>query len=242
MDNMKTKNLILICSIILIIFFSSLIYLTSLNSNEESIIINDQSSFNVKELGSNYNGNVQLIGPIGNENSDVKIAYIIGVHPTEQMVHNSLYNNLIEKSDSLNYCYYIYKINVSSDRYDNGREAGQLLGNEFVVPHVISNDYDLVIDVHSNEGTVGGNYLETNFIFVPVSDAQSQGYVDEIISKSPHLTHYFPESQTSPPFVTIPIIESGTSAMIYETYKFEDESVTNDYIIKLILAIEKLNL
>lgn len=77
---------------------------------------------------------------------------------------------------------------------------GQLLAEEFLLPHIISNSYNLVIDVHSNQGTTGGSYEETNFIFAPLNHTASKIIADSIISKIPELTYYYPPSQTSPPF------------------------------------------
>ncbi|MCL2312664.1 MAG: adhesin, partial [Firmicutes bacterium] len=198
------------------------------------------NGFNTIDLGSNKKGTVKIIGPIGNENSNRKIAYIIGVHPLESTVHNSLYNSLISKSDSLNYCYYIYKIDVTDNpnNYDIGRLNGQLLANEFVVPDATSKQYDLVVDVHSNQGMKGGNYEETNFIFAPLNDINSKIFADEIISKIPPLVYYYPKSQSSPNYVTIPIMESGTPTIIYETYMYESIEITENYINKLITTID----
>ena len=54
---------------------------------------------------------------------------------------------------------------------------GQLLAQEFVAPHIISNDYDLFVDVHSNKGTVSGTYEETNFVFAVGKDEKSEVFV-----------------------------------------------------------------
>ena len=69
----------------------------------------------LKELiGSNSLGTVEVLGPFGNTDSDVRIAYLIGMHPLESKAHKALFDTVLSKNDSLNYCYYVYKINVSS--------------------------------------------------------------------------------------------------------------------------------
>jgi len=118
---------------------------------------------------------------------------------------------------------------------------GQLLANEFVVPDATSKDYNLAVDIHSNQGTNGGSYKETNFIFAPLNDPTSKVFADDIIAKIPPLVYYYPEPQTSPSYVTIPIIKSGTPAIIYETYMFESNDITKEYINKLINVIDNLN-
>ncbi|MDR2967767.1 MAG: hypothetical protein LBU74_07445 [Methanobacteriaceae archaeon] len=214
------------------------------NVNLSNIMIINLNKTNSTILGSNDKGSVEIIGPIGNKSSNIKIAFIIGVHPLEFNVHNILYNYLIAKSDSLNYCYYIYKIKVTNNpnNYDTGRMNGQILANKFVVPDVISKNYDLVADVHSNQGTNGGNYKKTNFIFAPLNNTTSKALADEIIAKVPPLVYYYPESQTSPDYVTIPIMKSGTPTLVYETYMYESNETTKDLINKLITTIDNLKI
>lgn len=235
---MNYKKPLLLVIILLAILSSGLYFLNESLNNSQAILSNS----NLNSLGSNDKGSVEIIGPLGNKDSNIKIAYIIGVHPLESTVHNSLYLSLINKSDSLNYSYYIYKINVTNNPtdYENGRMNGQLLANEFAVSDIISKDYNLVIDIHSNQGLNGGSYEETNFIFGPLNDSDSKAFADEIINNNSHLVYYYPESQTSPNYVTIPIMESGTPTIIYETYKFESINQTNDYINKLIITIDNL--
>jgi hypothetical protein len=192
-------------------------------------------------LGANSNGKAGLIKSIGNKSSDYRIAYIIGVHPTEHAVHQSLYDLLLANSSKLSYCYDIYKIDVNSDKYSDGRMKGQLLGQEYVVPEIIKTNYNLVVDVHSNQGTVGGNYLHTNFAFAPYQDNISKKYSDKVINDNPALVQYFPESQTSPAYITIPIAKSGIPTILYETYKFEAKSITDNYVNKLITSVETID-
>jgi len=177
---MRLRNILTIIIVLLVVLLGLLIFnvfidVSNVNENNNKIGINGDE-FKTVNLGSNVRGTVELIGPLGNRNSNVKIAYIIGVHPLESTVHNALYDSLIAKTDSLNYCYYIYKVNVKDnpDHYDIGRMNGQLLAQEFVVPDATSKGYDLVIDIHSNQGTNGGNYEETNFIFTPLNNPTSQ--------------------------------------------------------------------
>lgn len=223
--------------------------LNNLNNNQNNADKSTKTDINTNKLnsiilGSNSMGSVELIGPIGNKSSNVKIAYIIGVHPLEFNVHNTLYTALIAKANSLNYCYYIYKVNVTNNpnNYDTGRMNGQLLANKFVVPDAVSKNYDLVVDIHSNQGTKGGNYKETNFIFAPLNNATSKVFADEIIAKIPPLVYYYPESQTSPNYVTIPIMKSNTPTLIYETYMYESIGITKDYINRLITTIDNLKI
>ena len=204
-------------------------------------IYNNETGFKRYNLGSNDNGTVYLYKSIGNTSSNVRIAYIIGVHVTENAVHKALFDELTNKSSELNYCYDIYKINVvpiSKPIDDINRMRGQLLGRDYVVPEAIKNNYSLVVDVHSNQG---GAYVITNFAFAPAQDNVSKAIATKIINDNPGLQEYFPASQTSPAYVTLPIQRSGTPTVLYETYKYEDyNNVTVPYVDLLIESVDTI--
>ena len=204
-------------------------------------IYNNETGFKRYNLGSNDNGTVYLYKSIGNTSSNVRIAYIIGVHVTENAVHKALFDELTNKSSELNYCYDIYKINVvpiGKPIDDINRMRGQLLGRDYVVPEAIKNNYSLVVDVHSNQG---GAYVITNFAFAPAHDNVSKAIATKIINDNPGLQEYFPASQTSPAYVTLPIQRSGTPTVLYETYKYEDyNNVTVPYVDLLIESVDTI--
>lgn len=204
-------------------------------------IYNNETGFKRYNLGSNENGTVHLYKSIGNTSSNVRIAYIIGVHITENAVHKALFDELTNKSIELNYCYDIYKINVvpiGKPIDDINRMRGQLLGRDYVVPEAIKNNYSLVVDVHSNQG---GAYVITNFVFAPAQDNVSKAIATKIINDNPGLQEYFPASQTSPAYVTLPIQRSGTPTILYETYKYEDyNNVTVPYVDLLIESVDTI--
>ena len=204
-------------------------------------IYNNETGFKRYNLGSNDNGTVYLYKSIGNTSSNVRIAYIIGVHVTENAVHKALFDELTNKSSELNYCYDIYKINVvpiGKPIDDINRMRGQLLGRDYVVPEAIKNNYSLVVDVHSNQGRA---YVITNFAFAPAQDNVSKAIATKIINDNPGLQEYFPASQTSPAYVTLPIQRSGTPTVLYETYKYEDyNNVTVPYVDLLIESVDTI--
>ena len=204
-------------------------------------IYNNETGFKRYNLGSNDNGTVYLYKSIGNTSSNVRIAYIIGVHVTENAVHKALFDELTNKSSELNYCYDIYKINVvpiGKPIDDINRMRGQLLGRDYVVSEAIKNNYSLVVDVHSNQG---GAYVITNFAFAPAQDNVSKAIATKIINDNPGLQEYFPASQTSPAYVTLPIQRSGTPTILYETYKYEDyNNVTVPYVDLLIESVDTI--
>ena len=198
----------------------------------------------VISLGQDETGYVELIGPIGSSSSKIKIAYIIGIHPLENNAHKSLNENLIAKMSNLKYKYYIYKVTVTQGAFDYeiGRMNGQLLANKFVLPHIKKNKYNLVIDVHANQGTRGGNYKKTNFIFAPLNHNASKTIANTLIKNITGLSYYFPESQTSPHYITNPLVNEKIKTIIYETYIYESKATTDNFMKKLIDSVDILKL
>ena len=203
----------------------------------------DSSLFDAELIGENELGTVHLHGPFGNEESDIKIAYLIGMHPLESKAHRGLFDTIMDKRDSLNYCYYVYNINVVGelDEETEGRMDGQLLAQEFVAPHIIENDYDFFADIHSNKGLKGpGTYKKTNFVFAPGFDEESTDILNIILDEISELVYYAPEYRTSPPYITIPVVESGIPTIVYETYSYEPMEKTYDLSEKLVKTIDNL--
>ena len=206
----------------------------------------DSSICNGKLIGKNDLGTVHIHGPFGNENSNVKIAYLIGMHPLESKAHRGLFDTVIkmDKEEKLNYSYFIYNIDVVGelDEQTEGRMDGQLLAQEFVAPHIIDGDYDFFVDVHSNKGLKGvGTYEKTNFIFAPGFDDASTKYLNVLLDEIDEIVYYAPEYRTSPPFITIPVVESGIPTIVYETYSYEPISKTYDLSEKLVDSVDNLN-
>ncbi len=194
-------------------------------------------------LGETKYGNVAKIGPLGNKRSSVKIAVIVGVHPLEYHAHNMAVNFIENNSIKLKYCYYIYRINVTEDifEFETGRMNGQLLANKFVVPDIINNTYKLTIDIHSNYGANDG-YIVGWFLNVPTNDNKSRELMNQVINKVPGLKSYNPLCPTSPIYITIPIIENGTPAIIYESYGYDTFETQKKRLNKVLSAVDYLNL
>ena len=204
----------------------------------------DSKLYDGKLLGENKLGSVHIHGPYGNKDSKVKVAYLIGMHPLESKSHRALFESIRKYSRCLDKEYYIYNTNVSYiDKDNEGRMDGQLLAQEFIAPHVINNNYDFVVDIHSNKGLRGpGRYEKTNFIFAPHFDDNSTKYMNTLLSNIEEVDYYAPEYRTSPEYITIPIAESGIATIVYETYSYEDMAVTCSLAKKLVFNVDKLDL
>lgn len=188
-------------------------------------------------------GSVHLHGPFGNRESKIKIAYNIGMHPLESKSHRALFETILSKSYELNYQYHIYNINVSGplDEKTEGRMDGQLLAQEFVAPHIIDNDYDFFVDIHSNKGQRGpGKYEKTNFIFAPGFDEKSSQYMNILLDRIKELCYYAPEYRTSPEYITIPVVNSGIPTIVYETFSYESMTKTYELASLLVENVDEL--
>lgn len=198
-------------------------------------------SQNMKIMGVNDYGFVVREGPYGNQSATTTIAYILGVHPMEYQSHWAIKKVLMERKDTLNYKYYIYEVSVQGGRYDYnlGRTYGQELARDYVVPDIINGGYDLVIDVHSNRG----NYSEKRFIAVPVNDPDSENAARYIVDKLPWLKFYVPPAEkgpTSGPYVSIPLIRSGTPTIVYETYRSDKYDLLVRQAFNLVDVVDEI--
>ena len=199
----------------------------------------------IVSLGSTSYGKVQLVKIIGNTSSKVKIAYVVGLHPLEHQIHDAVYKLMLKKT-SMKYAYYVYKITLTkkSGDYSTDRMRGQMLAKTFIVPHVNKQKYNLVIDVHSTTGT---SYKHTYFIHVPQNKHKASlnlAYktINTIksIEANSQMRYWSPESQTSPPYLTLPIIRAGTPTFVFETWTYESISQTNKRANILINAVDKI--
>ncbi len=202
----------------------------------------DSTEYESELIGENELGSVHIHGPFGDVESDVKIAYLIGMHPLESKSHRALFEKLTSKGD-LKYCYYIYNINVNDKESESeGRNEGQLLAQEFVRDDIIDKEYNLFLDIHSNRGSRGpGDYQITNFVFAPGFDEKSSKYMNEIIESVDGVIYYAPEFRSSPPFITEPTAKAGIPTLVYECYSYEPMDLTLALALKLINCVDNLN-
>lgn len=237
----------ILCSILAIAMLSFVDSSSSYGSNysnNESLNITTFTSNIPQVLGGTDYGTVVKSGPYGNPNATKKVAFVVGVHPLENESHMAMVQSVVRLNKSTNYCYYIYNVNVTKDRdsYNEGRMNGQKLAYKFAVPDIIQNHYSLVIDVHSNKDD---KYQKQFFVVVPTPDERSMHYANKIISEIPGLVYYMPpgdDGPKSPAYVTIPVINSGTPAIVYETNRTDPYEVTLKHAVDFVNAVEKLNL
>ncbi|WP_069593231.1 hypothetical protein [Methanosphaera sp. WGK6] len=246
-DYSRYKKVMLIILIIISIIGS--VILLQYDSNESSITDTADSVDEVERieptttlLANTSRGTVTVEGPFGAAHSDTTVAYILGVHPRESGSHRIMDLALREKSDSLNYTYYIYQINVTEDATDfnKSRTNGQHLANKYVVPDILNKTYNLAIDVHYSDGSWG----VPRFIYTPVdNNTQSYNISHELADHFEWLTYYDPgENASSPIDVTEPLNDGGVPAIIYEAYSYDNETTTREHDNQLIDYIDNMQL
>ncbi|MCK9151680.1 hypothetical protein [Methanobacterium alcaliphilum] len=220
------------------LLFAGVLVLSSLSCDSSMSFATDSATKVL--LGENNLGKVEKIGPYGNASSKTKIAYIVGVHPLEKNTHSAVYSAIKSKDKSLKYRYYIYKVTVTKDakNYSKGRMNGQILANKYVVNDIKKQKYDLVIDVHSNRGY----YAKKRFLFAPKNYKYSKKIAGKIISKISWLSYHNPKKQTSPQYVTIPIVKSGIKTLVYEDYMYQKYALSKKNALRLVRVVDTLKL
>jgi len=244
---MIKRDYIIILILIVIILALGMAIISFSNNNEPS---NKNNSGNVtlEVIANNTSqdpGTVQVMKNIGNPNGK-RIAYVVGVHPLENLTHKTLLKLLPAMTD-LNNCYDIYIINVTEDigyygdgSSDNsqGRQNGQNLALKYVYPEIRDGDYQLAVDVHSNVGA----YPYKTFVFSPVKEGLRVDYAREVASDSHNISYYAPDSTTSGPYLTVPLNENGISAFYFEEYSFAPQNEKDLHMLELIKAVDNLDL
>ena len=234
---MKRKNIIILIIVLFFLFVATATVSFNLSPTKTTV---ENHSISTDVLGSTSYGQVVKEGPYGNTSSKVKIAYIVGVHPLESQAHQAMVESITEQTNNLKYCYYIYRVNVTknADNYNVGRMNGQLLANKFVVPNIENQKFQLVIDIHSNVG----NWAETRFLFAPVNNNKAESIATNIKNNLPWLTYYVPPDPTSPAYVTIPLINAGIPAIVYETYHNDSYTTIKNHADEFLLTVDNLTI
>ncbi len=231
---------------IIVLLGSMIVNQQYVQDNKQNIQIKTPQVLENEILGSDSKGTVTKSGPYGNPNSTNKIAIIVGVHPLEASSHRAMVESILILSKSLNSSYYIYSIDVTKDAedYNKGRMNGQLLANEYAVPDIKKNKFQLVVDVHSNRGKDTG-YKESRFLSVPVKSSKSKLFASEIIKKASWLVYYVPPNEKgpkSPKYVTVPLITSGIPSIVYESYMYDPYETTLEHANEFIRALDNIKL
>lgn len=189
-------------------------------------------------LGVEDYGFATLVGVYGNLSSDIKIGYIVGLHPREYATHDSFLREFLN-AENLTYCYYLYKVTVTENPYEysEGRLNGQLIAYDYIVPDAINKTLDLVIDIHNNQG----NWDENQFIFSPNQTDVSADIGKALADDLGFIEYFIPPNPTSHEYVTLPLIQGGVPALTYEDYMYNSDDLMDIHSAMLIEAVDNLD-
>ena len=200
---------------------------------------------NSKIIGKTSYGKVYFISVIGNRSSKIKIAYVVGLHSMEYKIHDSVYK-IMKNKVNMKYKYYIYRIVLTNKKgsYSTLRMRGQKLAKNYIVPHAKKQKFNLVVDIHSTSGIT---YKQTYFIHVPKNQhqpsmklAKKTIKIIKTIEKNSKILYWSPPTQTSPPYIHLPLIKAGTPTFVFETWSYEKKSQTDKRAKILTQAIDKV--
>ncbi len=145
-----------------------------------------------------------------------------------------------EKENNLQYCYYIYRVNVTENPTDfsASRYNGQLLAKQFIVPDAINNNFTFAIDSHYSNGAGG----VARFVFTPNENNTLSSQIGHALSDNfDWMTYYTPTNPSSPEYVTGPLNDGGVAAIIYEAYTEDNKNVTLEHDRQLVDFIDNWN-
>lgn len=198
----------------------------------------DVSTVNTTLLGNTSWGTVTKMGPFGNNSSDTRIAFVIGVNQKD-LSNNSIVPSM-ESQNELKYAYDIYMVNASNDE-NNGNIANtsnnmtvndksQLLAKEFATPDIINKGYDCCVDIHSTNDSNSYVYVASD------NTVTSQNLVNQIANTT-SVGKYTPEGVTYTEAVSLPILESNIPSIVYVTAEFFSNGMSNE-VNEIISAID----
>lgn len=204
--------------------------------NGPTTIVNINSElYDAKLIGENSYGSVYLHEEFLDNNKGKKVAFITGLNPIESKAYRAVHEAIDSPLDINFTTFYQYHINYDKSVDEkNQSEVGKNLIEEFIIPDILDNDYELVIDVHSQiEECIEDR--PTDFIF-GVNEDKTREYMDEISSVM--LQEYKPPEYEAPEHIKS-LTDANQKVLYFETYSYEALSITYTICSNLMKAIDK---
>ena len=147
-------------------------------------------------LGSNNLGSVSKIVYTHPGVSGPKIAVVTGMHPREISAKEVVPGVVKSYAETHNVEIVNYKVKVTQDPQDFavGRQNGQDLVAQYVIPDIKNSDYSMVIIVHDHEQGYGNGY----YIATPSMDAKSVALGQSVHSLLPDFNYYTRNTDQTP--------------------------------------------
>ena len=237
-NSMIKKKLVIIvlCAIIVTILAGSL---DTASSTKHTTLGSDSRGYVIKDV---YSPNETLSSKLANitgktPQKKVKVAVVTGIHPRETLSINAS-NAVVKdyaKSHNVEIVHYTIVVHENFDYYTAGRNKGQGLAADYILPDVAKSDYDLVIICHDHKKGYGDGF----YIATPLMDNKSVTLAEKVDNAMSGLRYLPSDSNpknkgTSTEVFTKPLAASGHPTFVYESPEWvsysEDYNVTYNLI------------
>lgn len=194
-------------------------------------------------LGSDSNGNVTKIVYSYKNTPNGKIAVISGMHPRETLSKNAS-EDAVEnyaQSHKVNIVNYIVEVNENYDNVFPGRNKGESLVADYIIPDIVKSGYKVVIICHDHKKGYGDGF----YVATPTMDAKSLTMAEAFRKISPEYKYCERDpdkiaKSTSISKVDKPIADSGTPIFVYEIPEWASYNEAYDSAYKLIDSAYKV--
>jgi hypothetical protein len=171
------------------------------------------------------------------------IAVITGMHPREISAKEVLPGVLNAYTLTHDVEIVNYQINVTNNPEDFtiGRNNGESLVAQYVIPDIKKSNYSLVIIVHNHQKGYGNGY----YIATPTMDAKSVALGESVHKILPSFNYYKRNNEAKPEQTSIntvdkPIVATGTPVFVYEIPEWLGNADVISNSTKLIDAVFKV--
>ncbi|MGZ7049105.1 MAG: hypothetical protein ACXVHO_03770 [Methanobacterium sp.] len=188
-------------------------------------------------LGSDSNGYVKKFEYSFKNAPKSKIAVVSGMHPRETLSKN-VSEDLVKNyaiSNKVNIVNYIVEVNESYDNVLAGRNKGETLVANYIIPDIAKSGYNVVIIFHDHKKGYGDGF----YVATPTMDAKTLAMADKFRKISPEYKYCERDpdktaKSTSISKVDKPIADSGTPVFVYESPEWFKYQETYDAAYKLV--------
>lgn len=216
----KTLIIIIVC-VVAVIFVSG--SLNAADSVKHSTLGSDYRGYVTKDVYSPQDTINSKLASISNTKTQkkAKVAVITGIHPRETLSMNVSSDAVknYAKSHDVEIIHYKIFVNANFDYYRAGRNRGEGLAADYIIPDVDKSDYDLVIICHDHKKGYGEGY----YIATPLMDSKSVKLAEKVDDALEGFK-YFPcggnpkkkKKGTSTEIFTKPLAATGHPTFVYE--------------------------
>ncbi len=203
----KYKLLVFIICFSIIGIAGALYVLTSINNSNSAVIGSDNKGYVTKEV----------YAP--NRPNQPKIAVITGIHPREKIAISPMEALIRDYASTHDVEITDYSIHVldQPENFTVGRNNGEGLAAQYIVPDIKKSDYKLVIIFHAHQQGYGNGF----YIATPSMDNKSVALAKNVKKMLPSFSYYQspknnPYKATSVIRVSDPIANEGYPIFVYE--------------------------